>query len=64
MNNIHKRIFIFASLVVCNVAFAQEKQGKETEIEVPAKDCQCTTEVNLPVSDQYATLEKREIGSP
>ena len=36
----------------------------EEEIAVIDKDCDCSIESPIKVSDQYATLEQREIGSP
>ena len=64
MNTFYQVIFLFSSFFVLNVGFAQESQIKAAEIAVPAKDCQCIDERSIAVSEQFATLESRDIGTP
>ena len=62
--SINQVIFTFALLIFTNISNAQEVAKDESEIEVSEKDCQCTPEEGLPVSEQFATLEQRAIGTP
>ena len=47
---------------ICTSIFAQSVT--EDVIAVVDRDCDCSIESPIKVSDQYATLEQREIGSP
>jgi len=64
MKNIYRAIFSIALLIPIWVVNAQEAVVNENKIAVPEKDCKCTTEENIRATEQYATLEQREIGSP
>lgn len=66
MNSIPKAIIALLMLSVSNVGFSQENQTNETaaKAEVPEKDCDCSQEASIRVSEQFANLKQREIGSP
>lgn len=64
MKKIYKIIFLCTSLLGLNTGFAKENEIREVDIVAPEKDCQCAIKPSIPVSEQYATLEKREIGTP
>jgi len=67
MKTLQKTIILFFMIALSNASFAQKnemRQAKKAEVEVPIQNCNCVEGDNIRVTEQYATLEQREIGTP
>ena len=64
MNNIYKALVTLPLLLLSTTAFSQDKQSTPPELASSKKECDCSTESHIRVTEQFATLEQREIGSP
>jgi hypothetical protein len=63
MNNLYKAI-VLSLLLPSTLVFSQDEKLVNTTVDSEKNDCDCLDESSIRVSEQFATLEKRVIGSP